>query len=66
MRGDHGVLEISSGRLLYRDAPLEDLGALGYLVAPFTGSPATYVYRARARDQDGPVDGVLEVSVADE
>ncbi len=66
VRGDRGALEISSGRLLYREAPLEDLGALGHLVSPFIGSPATYAYRAEARDQDGPVEGVLEVSVADE
>ncbi len=60
-------LEIASGRLLYRDAPVEDLGLLGKLVAPFVGSPVTYVYRARATPADAPpVEGILEVELASE
>ncbi|HEX7623115.1 MAG TPA: hypothetical protein VF400_06050 [Anaeromyxobacteraceae bacterium] len=60
-------IEIRSARLLYRDAPLEDLGLLGKLIAPFTGSPVTYVYRAAAEDAAGaPVDGILEVELSGE
>lgn len=65
--GAGAPLELRSGALLYRDAPVEDLGVLGKLVAPFTGSPVTYVFRGRARDGDGPeVDGILEVELAGE
>jgi hypothetical protein len=60
-------IEIRSARLLYRDAPLDDLGFLGKLVAPFTGSPVTYVYRATAQDgAGGLVDGILEVELSGE
>jgi hypothetical protein len=60
-------IELSSGRLLYRDAPIDELGVIGKLVTPFTGSPVTYVYRGTARAGAGrPVDGVLEVELADE
>ena len=60
-------VEIRSARLLYRDAPVEDLGVLGALIAPFTGSPVTYVYRATAQDGAGaPVDGILEVELSGE
>ena len=62
-----GPIEIRSARLLYRDAPLEDLGFLGRLISPFTGSPVTYVYRAAARiGAEAPVDGVLEVELSGE
>jgi hypothetical protein len=65
--GADDPLDIRSARLLYRDAPIEDLGVLGKLVMPFTGNPVTYVYRARASDVAGaPVDGILEVEVASE
>jgi len=57
-------LTIRSGRLLYRDAPVEELGLLGPLVRPFTGSPVTYVYRAAAQEGGAaPVDGILEVEL---
>jgi len=60
-------IELRSAHLLYRDAPVEDLGVLGALIAPFTGSPVAYVYRATARDGAGaPVDGILEVELSGE
>jgi hypothetical protein len=60
-------LRIRSGRLLYRDAPVEQLGVLAPLLRPFTGSPVTYVYRAIADDGAGaPVEGILEVELAGE
>ncbi len=65
IEGGAAPLTIRSGALLYRDAPVEDLGLLGKLVAPFIGSPVTYVYRARAAADGGdPVDGILEVELA--
>ena len=65
---DRGLpLLVKSGALLYRDAPVEDLGILGKLVAPIVGSPVTYVYRGTAHDGVGPpIDGILEVEVAGE
>lgn len=58
---------VRSGRLLYRDAPIEEMGVIGKLVTPFTGSPVTYVYRGTAAVAGGaPVAGVLEVELADE
>jgi hypothetical protein len=60
-------LEIRSQRLLYRDAPVEQLGVLGRLVAPFVGAPVTYVYRARLAGNGGaPMDGILEVELSGE
>jgi hypothetical protein len=65
LSGEGDPVSIRSERLLYRDAPLEDLGVVGKLVASFAGSPVTYVYRARALDGDGEgVDGILEVELA--
>ncbi|HYS80782.1 MAG TPA: hypothetical protein VEM76_08735 [Anaeromyxobacteraceae bacterium] len=62
-----GPIELRSARLLYRDDPLEDLGVLGALIAPFTGAPVTYVYRATAQEGLGaPVDGILEVELSGE
>ncbi len=64
--GDEPIV-VRSGRLLYRDAPIEELGVFGKLVAPFTGSPVTYVYRGSAAMGAGPpVDGVLEMELAEE
>ena len=66
VRGE-APLRIRSGRLLYRDAPVEDLGLLAPLVRPFTGSPVTYVYRATAQDGAGaPVEGILEIELSGE
>lgn len=63
--GDAGPA-LQSGRLLYRDAPLEDLGLLGKMIAPLAGTSVTYVYRGRAAGGGtSPVDGVLEVEQAD-
>jgi hypothetical protein len=65
--GEREPVDIRSGRLLYRDAPVEDLGILGKLVRPFTGNPVTYVYRGQAKEGDAaPVDGILEVQIASE
>ncbi len=66
VRGGRGLIRLASGRLLYREAPVEDLGLLGKVVAPFVGSPVTYVYRAQATGEDGPIDGVLEIELAEE
>lgn len=60
-------IAIRSGRLLYRDAPIEEMGVIGKLITPFTGSPVTYVFRAAATVGGGqPVDGILEVELAEE
>ena len=59
------AIELRSGRLLYRDAPVEELGILGRLVAPIVGSPVTWVYRGTASVGGGPpVDGILEVELS--
>lgn len=59
-------IRIRSLRLLYRDAPLDQLGILAPLVRPFTGAPVTYVYRAEAEEQDRRIPGILEVELAGE
>jgi hypothetical protein len=67
VQGEAGPMSIRSGTLLYRDAPVEDLGFLGKLVAPFLGSPVTYVYRALATEEGGEsVEGILEVELSPE
>jgi hypothetical protein len=65
VRGEGRVLTLTSGRLLYREAPLEDLGIIGRLVAPFIGAPVNYVYRAQAMGEGAPIDGVLEVELGE-
>jgi hypothetical protein len=67
LKGDGPPIKIASGSLLIREAPVEDLGLLGKMVAPFTGSPVTYTYRAQALEEgSAPTDGILEVEVAGE
>lgn len=64
---DDPPVEIRSLRLLYRDAPVEELGVLGKVVAPFVGSPVTYRYRARLSDGPGePLEGILEIELSGE
>jgi hypothetical protein len=62
-----GALQLRSGALLYRSAPVEELGLLGKLVAAIAGNPVTYVYRGTLQDGDGaPIEGILEVEVAND
>lgn len=60
-------LELRSGALLFRHAPVEELGLLASVVKPFAGSPVTYTYRATLKGAgDEPIPGILEVSLAEE
>jgi len=60
-------LEVRSGELLYRYAPVEELGLLASVVKPFAGSPVTYTYRATLKGAaDEPIPGILEISLAEE
>ncbi len=64
VKGDASSLELRSTKLLLREAPVEDLGVLGKLVAPFVGSPVTYTFRATAAGEGGaPSQGILEVEL---
>ena len=56
-------LEITSGKLIFRDAPVEELGVLAPLVSPFVGSPVTYVYRGQLSGDGAPLSGILEVQL---
>jgi hypothetical protein len=66
LAADEAPLEIASGRLIFRDAPVEELGLLGKAVAPFVGNPVTYVYRAQLTGDGAPLDGILEVELDEE
>lgn len=60
-------LELTTGELLYRYAPVEELGLLASVVKPFAGSPVTYTYRATMKGADSePIPGILEISLASE
>lgn len=60
-------LEIRSESLLFRHAPVEELGVFAGVVRPFAGSPVTYTFRARLRGAgDESIPGILEVSLAEE
>lgn len=63
LRADELPIAIDSGKLLFRDAPLDDLGVLGPLVAPFVGAPVTYVYRGQLTGNGPPLSGVFEVQL---
>ena len=55
---------ISTVSPVYRFASLNELGLLGRMVAPWVGNPVTYTQRATfSVPGEGPVDGILEVSV---
>jgi len=55
---------IVSTTQLYRYAPLEELGALGALVAPVVGSPVTWTSRATLELKGrAPMAGIMEVSL---
>lgn len=59
--------EIVSTAQLYRYAPVEELGALGLLVATVVASPVTYTHRAKlALKGRAPIPGILEVSLLEE
>lgn len=63
-QGGVGTFSIRSGRLLFRHAPLDELGLLGSVVSPFVGAPVTYTFRATLSEAGRPdVPGILEVSL---
>jgi hypothetical protein len=66
--GDGGPWRITSGKLIQRDAPIEERGALGSILGAVVGNPVTYTYRAvlEGRQDRGQVSGILEVTLADE
>jgi len=65
--GEGRKLVLRSGELLYRYAPVEELGVLSSVVKPFAGSPVTYTYRATLEGAGGrTVSGILEVSVSED
>jgi hypothetical protein len=58
---------IASVSPLYRYASLSELGPLGRVVAPWVGNSVTYTQRATlSHSGEGPIDGILEVSVFEE
>jgi hypothetical protein len=56
---------VSSGPRLYRYAPLDELGPLGWVVGALMDVPVTSTFRA-ALSERGPLDGILEVSLLGE
>lgn len=63
IKGKSGSLKLRSKTLLFRSAPVQDLGVLGTLVRPVVGSPVTYTYRAVLEGDGAPVEGLMEVSL---
>jgi hypothetical protein len=58
---------ILSGAQLYRHAPVEELGAIGRIVAPVVGSPVTWTSRATLQlPGEAPLAGILEVSLLED
>lgn len=53
---------VSAGPSLYRHAPLEELGPIGWLVRAVMDAPVTTTFRATLAEP-APVDGILEVSI---
>jgi len=57
---------VMPGNLLYRNAPLENSGWIGRLIAPITGNPVTWIYRAILQIDNGEsINGILEVSMVE-
>jgi hypothetical protein len=58
---------LQSGELLYRSAPLDELGLLGKLLSPMISVPITYTHRGVLKLEGGPeVEGVMEVELFEE
>ncbi|MFO0724765.1 MAG: hypothetical protein U1E65_13370 [Myxococcota bacterium] len=57
-------LEIKSERFLFRYAPVEEIGAIGSIIAPFVGAPTSFTMRATLTDGDKKIPGLLEVEYA--
>lgn len=68
VRTEKRVLLVRSGRLLYRHAPVEEMGLIGHLVRAIAGNPVTYTLRASLTEAGvaAPFEGILEVSNVDE
>ena len=67
LQGEGWQGTVRAGRLLLRSAPIQELGLLGKMLKPLTGSPVTYTYRAQLeRAGHPPLPGVMEVSLAEE
>lgn len=66
--GEGGPWRITSGKLIQRDAPIEERGALGSFLGAVVGNPVTYTYRAvlEGKQDRAALDGILEVTVTDE
>lgn len=61
------VARLQSTALVFRSAPVEELGVVGRIVKPFVGSPVTYMHRATLSWRDGStISGILEVSLGQE
>lgn len=66
--GEGGPWRISSQKLLERDAPIEERGALGSILGAVVGNPVTYTYRAvlEGKQDRASMQGILEVTLVDE
>jgi hypothetical protein len=66
--GDGGPWRISSQKLIERDAPIEERGALGMVLGAVVGNPVTYTYRAvlEGKQDRSELRGILEVTLVDE
>jgi hypothetical protein len=58
---------VASTSLLYRSAPVQELGLLGRVLKPLVGSPVTYTHRAVLQREGAPAQpGLLEVSLEED
>ena len=65
--GEAGRFAIRTRRLLFRHAPVEELGLVGKLVGPLVGAPVTYTFRATLSEEGRPdVPGIVEISLAED
>ena len=54
-------IEIKSDRFLFRYAPVEEIGVIGSMIAPFVGAPTSFTARATLVEGDQRIPGLLEI-----
>jgi hypothetical protein len=66
--GQGGPWRITSGKLIHRDAPIEERGVLGSMLGAVVGNPVTYTYRAvlEGKQDRSAISGIFEITVTDE
>lgn len=68
-KGAKGEWRVTTNKLLFRDAPIEERGAvLGSMIGAVVGNPVTYTFRGvlEERGSKRKIPGIVEITLTDE